>query len=464
LLLGFFSLPFALFMLLGSFVLVFVMPLVAVLVNSARQLRAKQLASQAYDTALDDISGPADWTFSQRHDDFMQRNLAPMREIDACNAAIAASNRRRDFVGQLIFLLLAAAVLFWAAAHFGQMPQAAAPSGDLSRPSDWIAAFVLGFFPLLDAFAPLPAAAIQTNAYLDSVERMNALPQVDGGDRGASPLGAGALARISLEPLPLRGTAAATTCEDTAGTSPERDSLCVEHASFAYAGGDPVLQDVSIDFAPGSRTAILGPSGAGKSTLLRLLRGDYSPTAGSVTLDGVPTSQLGDATPWHIAVMQQHNHLFNQSLLANLRLGKPDATEQEATAALEAAGLGALIPKLPEGLKTVMGEEGTRFSGGEGQRIALARILLQDAPVVLLDEPFASLDPLTEHELLDTVLRMLAGKTIIMVTHHLMGIEQMDQVIFLDNGRITMQGAPDQLATSNAQFRELLSLDRGLLL
>ena len=159
--------------------------------------------------------------------------------------------------------------------------------------------------------------------------------------------------------------------------------------------------------------------------------------------------------------MQQSSYLFNQSIRGNLKVGNPHATDAEFLAALEAVGLSSLMARLPKGLDTMVDEAGIGFSGGEAQRLALARILLTDAPVVVLDEPCVNLDPATELRLLDTIFSALAGRTIIMITHHLAGIEDFDRVLFLRDGRITMDGSPAELAATSEHYRRLLAFDRG---
>lgn len=149
------------------------------------------------------------------------------------------------------------------------------------------------------------------------------------------------------------------------------------------------------------------------------------------------------------------------TVLENLRIGRADATEEEVWDVLEQVGLRPMVERLPQGLSTMVDEAGLRFSGGERHRIALARVLLQDVPVVILDEPTVGLDPLTERALLDTVLHALDGKTVIMITHHLAGVGAMDRVVFLEHGRIELDGAPDELARTSERYRSLLAFDRG---
>ena len=459
LLVGLFTPLFGLFMLLGLGVLALLMPLVSVLVNGARQMRAKELSNRLYDSAADDVAGLADWTFSGRRDDYLARLMEPDAQFNAVEARSARSLRRINAAGQIVFCALSICLLCWAALHFGNMAQAAAATGVPARPADFIAAFVLGFFPLLEAFEPLPGAALQAGAHLDSLERLNALDEVDD-DGDGSAAGAGSAQRESAAAAQAQGKAAGSAGAASPGAEPP--VLDFDDVSFAYPGQPLLLRGVSLRVEPGEKLAVLGPSGAGKSTLLSLARGDLSPTAGRVTLGGADTAALGDAICSQLGLIQQSTYLFNRSLFANLSLGDRSITRDAAAAALQAVGLGPLLASLPKGLDTMVSEAGHNFSGGERHRIALARVLLKDTPVVLLDEPTVALDPLTEHALLEDLFTVLEGRSVVMVTHHLAGIERMDRVVFIEDGRIALEGSPAELARSSARFQQLLAFDREL--
>ena len=158
--------------------------------------------------------------------------------------------------------------------------------------------------------------------------------------------------------------------------------------------------------------------------------------------------------PRIMSVVHQDPYLFGTTLYDNLCVGRASATREEALDALDKVGLSNLVSSLPQGIDTMVDEGGLRFSGGERHRIALARILLADAPIVMLDEPFAVLDPVTESKLLATLLDVFADKTLIMITHHLKGIEHMDRVVFLENGSIALDGAPVDLKRTSARYRD----------
>ncbi|MBE6468494.1 MAG: ATP-binding cassette domain-containing protein [Coriobacteriaceae bacterium] len=232
-------------------------------------------------------------------------------------------------------------------------------------------------------------------------------------------------------------------------------------ATFTYPGSvRPAVADLDFNIAPGERIALLGRSGAGKSTLLGLIRGDLSPQAGAVELFG-SAHPGADAACGTIGVISQDPHVFNTTVLDNLRIARPSATEREAWDVLERVGLRERVERFPDGVLSVVGEEGRLLSGGERHRLALARILLADTPVVVLDEPFVGLDPSTERSVLDAVLAALEGRTLLMVTHHLQGVDRMDRAAFLEDGRFVLMGDPAELARTSHRYQRLLALDRG---
>lgn len=422
---GFFSLFLAGGLLLSLGVVAFLVPLVSVAVNGARRTRYKELRSRLYAELTDNVLGVSDWVFAQRGDEYSHRYRESERAMKQIARAESRFDRRRDIVVQAVFALTAIVLLVWSGAVYG--------GGDTAT-ANWIAAVVLGFFPLIEAFSPLSSAAVDAFAYSDSVARLNALPFV-------------------AEEEPPRESCAPREPLD----------LDVDRVSYRYPHAQRhVLEKLSLKIAHGQRVAILGRSGAGKSTLATLIRGDILPDQGTVMLGGVPTSQLGEAASRFIGVIQQRTYLFNMTLLENLRLGRADAHEDEVWDVLSQVGLREMVERLPAGLHTMVDEAGMRFSGGERHRIALARVLLQDVPLVILDEPCVGLDPLTERALLETVFAALEGKTIIMITHHLAGVSLMDRVVFVENGRVELDGAPSELAQTSERYRTLMAFDRGI--
>ena len=239
--------------------------------------------------------------------------------------------------------------------------------------------------------------------------------------------------------------------------------LSVKNVHYTYPQTTKeILRGISLNIHAGEKVAILGKSGAGKSTLAALLRGDRKPTAGKITLNNIDVSEFGDQMSKYFSVINQTPYLFNTTIANNLRLGNEEATDEQLWDVLDRVGLKQTIEALPEKMDTQVEEAGLRFSGGERHRLALARVLLKNAPIVLLDEPTVGLDPITEQAVINTFIKQLDGKTLIWITHHLQGIEKMNQVIFIEDGQIEMEGTPKQLWQTNARYRELKKADQGL--
>jgi ATP-binding cassette subfamily C protein CydC len=218
---------------------------------------------------------------------------------------------------------------------------------------------------------------------------------------------------------------------------PAGHAIRVEGVRFTWAPDRPAVFDgLDLDVPEGARIALLGPSGAGKSTLTSLLLKLAAPQAGRITLGGVDIATLAaDDVRARIACLTQDARLFDDSIEANLRLAHPGAEEAALWRALDAAGIGELVRTLPDGLATRVGEGGARFSGGQARRLALARALLAEAPVLILDEPAAGLDPDTERAFLETLGEATAGRTVILIVHRLIGVERPTRILRLAGGR-----------------------------
>jgi thiol reductant ABC exporter CydD subunit len=210
-------------------------------------------------------------------------------------------------------------------------------------------------------------------------------------------------------------------------------TITVSGLVVRYPGrSDPALDGASLTIAPRELVALTGPSGAGKSTLLSVLLGFVAPAAGGVRVGGVDLDRV-DLDAWRdrIAWVPQRPHLFATTIRENVRLGREAATEQEVLAAVDAAGLAPVVARLPHGLDTLLGERGAGLSAGERQRVAIARALLRDAPLVLLDEPTAGLDGATEAEVLASLRRLVAGRTVLLVAHRPQLVAMADRVVHL---------------------------------
>ena len=416
---GMFSLFFALYLALLLFILVIVLPVWSVVVNGARQEREKTLKTELYTDLTDNVLGVADWIFSQRGSEYVDTHLQVEQELYQVQDQKRLFNRRVQVLFQLIYSFVVIGLIVWTSQRF---------VGNHGGAANWIAAFVLSAFPVVDAFVVLPEAMQESNVYKDSINRLNALDE--------------------------------TPDEAPKNIEVTDTRIQVEDLSFSY-DHHLVLDRLDLTIEPGEKIAILGKSGSGKSTLASLIRGDLKPQNGLLTLGGVPTYQFGDAMSHYISVIQQAPYLFHTTILNNVRMANTNKSEEEVWQVLERVGLKKLVEQLPEGLHTMVDEAGLRFSGGERHRMALARILLQDTPIVLLDEPTVGLDPLTEQALIDTFFSQLQDKTVIWITHHLQGIEIMDRVIFIEDGRLEMSGTPADLAPNNARFQQLKAIDEG---
>jgi ATP-binding cassette subfamily C protein CydC len=218
---------------------------------------------------------------------------------------------------------------------------------------------------------------------------------------------------------------------------PEASDILFENLSFAWSPGAPVLVGLDLEIRAGEHVAILGPSGAGKSSLAALLLRLAAPTAGRITLGGVDIARVeGAALRTRVVALSQNARLFDDTIANNLRLAAPEAPDAALWRALAKAGVGEFVRGLPEGLETLCGEGGQRFSGGAARRIALARALLPPAGVLILDEPTAGLDQAAAQAFLATLASAAEGRTLILLTHALSGVEPLDRAYRLAGGRL----------------------------
>lgn len=421
--LGILSPLMGLWMLVTFGLMIFAIPIWSIVINGARQDYEKAAQDKLYVDLTDNVMGVTDWMLAGRSQEFLQLHVDSREKLLDVHQRMKKFERFRNFLMQMLFLLIVISLIIWGAAKFG---------GQQSLLTNWIAAFVLAAFPLNEALAGLPTAAQETNVYQKSLVRLNNLPDPD--------------QKVKEKALSI--------------AAPYNLTIQNIHYTYPHTKKE-ILRGINLDIHAGEKIAILGKSGAGKSTLAALLRGDRKPTEGQIDLNGIDVTKFGDQMPKYFSVINQKPYLFNTTIANNLRLGNKEASDDQLWDVLDRVGLKKTIEALPEKLETQVEEAGLRFSGGERHRLSLARILLKNTPIVLLDEPTVGLDPITEQAVIETFMKQLNGKTLIWITHHLQGIEKMNQVIFIEDGQIAMQGTPEQL-WQNSRYRELKKADQGL--
>lgn len=259
-------------------------------------------------------------------------------------------------------------------------------------------------------------------------------------------------------------TSVATTPQADEVPLPDNLHIRFEDVTLAYAhGARPALRGASFEIKPGEHVALVGSSGSGKTTVVSLLLRFIEPDSGRITVDNRDLSRVPvDQWREHIAWVSQHPHLFNTTVAQNIRYSRPDASEAQVMAAAQAAGAHAFIMQLPDGYQTLCGEHGLRFSGGQAQRIAIARAFLRDAPFLILDEPTSQLDPQSERELMDAMRRLAHGRKVLFVTHRLDTALRSDRIIFLANGAVLEQGTHAELMAANSHYARFVQADEGM--
>ena len=360
--------------------------------------------------------------------DAVVRSLDSTAELAAFGAAPVAVARVRQVDDHLTALNLREAYSLGLGGGIGTVVQGAAVVGALvlAVPAVvsgrigpvWLAVVALLPLALFDVLATLPTSALTYQRLRGSALR---------------------LAEVEATPSPVMDPARPRAIP--AGF----EGLQVRAMGAHWAPGRAALRDVSFRVRSGERVAVVGPSGSGKSTLAAVLMG-FLPYEGSVTLSGVEVRDAdGDDVRRRVGLLTQDAHVFDTTIADNIRLGRPDATDAEISAAAAAAQLDPWISTLPLGLDTTVGAFGSEVSGGERQRIALARLLLADRPLVILDEPTEHLDGATADALADTLSTALRHSTVLLVTHRLRGVEGFDRILEIGDGRVVADGTHEEL-------------------
>jgi ATP-binding cassette subfamily B protein len=242
---------------------------------------------------------------------------------------------------------------------------------------------------------------------------------------------------------------------------PARGTVRLEHVTFEYPmrPGIKALKEFTLDIKPGETVALVGPSGAGKTTVFQLLQRFFDPQSGRILIDGV---DIKDASPTDVrsrlALVPQETVIFGDSAFENVRYGRPEATEAEIRAAVDAAQAAEFIERLPKGYHTFLGERGVTLSGGQRQRIAIARAILRDAPVLLLDEATSALDAESERLVQKALETLMHKKTTIVIAHRLATVQRADRIVVMDEGRIVAEGTHKDLVQGGGLYARLARL------
>jgi thiol reductant ABC exporter CydC subunit len=376
-------------------------------------------------TLVDGVQGMADLLAYGAEDRYLGQLQARSRQTEDLNDRHAHRAALNDANTGLFTSLAVIAALALA------IPKVSA--GALSGVD--LAVISLGVIAAFEAVAPLPLALHFMDVTLAAAGRLFAL--VDGEPAVVDP----------PDPAPR----------------PAAPDLHVADLTFTYdAGALPALDGLSFDLPARARVAVVGPSGGGKSTLVNLLLRFWEYDGGRILLGGRDLrAYRGDDVRGLISVVAQETHLFNASIRENLRLARPDADDAALLDAIRQAELTDFVHDLPQGLDTWVGEQGLQLSGGERQRLAIARALLKDAPILILDEATANLDAVTERQIWETLHPLLAERSTLVVTHRLTGLEQMDEILVLQDGRVIERGTHDDLLTEDGFYRRMWVLQQG---
>ncbi|MEG6585346.1 thiol reductant ABC exporter subunit CydC [Dendrosporobacter sp. 1207_IL3150] len=394
--------------------------------NSGSELVAVRSELKAY--LVDSVEGIADLAAYNRKEDQLDAIRSLNGKLSSLQGRVAALSGLTEALGSLIMNGALWAVLWL------MIPLVNGGYVD----GIYLAAAALAVQSSFEAVLPLPMAVHYFNESLAAAQRLFSIVDTK---------------------------AAVSTNRETVNL-PNDLSIVVKDVSFTYNSGTDKywkkgLQNISFELKPGRSVAIVGPSGAGKSTIINLLLRFWEYDSGSITLSGL---DYRDLSPEDIrnsfSVVSQQTHIFNATIRDNIILARPDATEAQLMAAIHGAALGEFVGTLPQGLDTAVGHNGRALSGGQRQRIAIARAILKDAPILLLDEAAVGLDALTEHQIMTALGELMKGRTTLMITHRIIGLEAMDKILVLDQGKVVERGRFDSLVEKQGLFYQMYKLQQ----
>lgn len=419
---GIFDIIFMVMMLLLLGIIVLLMPFISYHLMARKHMQIKTFRTNLYNDSTDSLFGQLDWLVSGRVNEVTEKITSNNRKLMENITKINNWHILREFLLQIVVGIIVISMMVWTDIQTG--------NGTIS--ATVIAGFVLMMFSITEALLPINNAVEEIPMYDESLQRLNELEAES----------------ISED-------------DDEHWVINQSNDIVVTSLYYQYPDSDePLMKDVSFTIKEGEKVAILGRSGAGKSTLLKLLAGLIKPNSGEILIGNQHVNP--NALAKSISILNQKPHLFHTTVANNVRIGNDEVSDEQIVAALKQAKIYDFIASLPEGLNTQMEELGQRFSGGERQRIAFARALIQETPIILLDEPTTGLDQIKEMKLIKTFIAAAPEKTIVLVTHHLAGAEWMDKIIFIDEGKILFIGSHDELMTTNPYYRTLYEMDQGV--
>lgn len=383
--------------------------------NSGHELVAARTELKAY--LVDTVNGMAELAAFDRKQQQLEAICQLNGKVLGLQGRVATVNSISDAIGNLIMngTLWMALCLVIPLVYSRQIEGV------------YLAAIVLGIQSSFEAVLPLPIAMHYWHESLAAARR---------------------LFQIVENPVPLKSTSSLIL--------PPNAAVTVQHLSFHYDSWGTVLQDISFSLPVGKRIAIVGPSGAGKSTIVNLLLRFWEFEQGVILMGGQDYRNLdAEAIRQMFSVVSQQTHIFNATVRDNLLIARPEASEQELARAIQDAALEEFIHSLPQGLDTAVGHNGQALSGGQRQRIAIARALLKNAPILLLDEPTVGLDAVTEQQIMQAVPKIMQGRTTLLISHSLTGLESMDEILVLDQGMVIERGTFAELINKQGLFAQL---------